>query len=266
VRKSADQGLTWTTVDDLTNARASRIHFVPGTNGGLFTVGYRVSGSGANTTYAWLVRRSRDAGATWNAVHIYAGSGNVGARAITSDSQGTIYVAGWGTPEAVKKSDDGGTTWQTIHTNPQGTVVSDMKLDAAGNLYLAAGSVLRRDSAGVWEDIGPAPDSGSAGALAVDPSGNILVVGSLQDPNPESPVTLVVQQFAVVLPPLKIAPSGGALLVSWPVAVTGTLEATTSLESPDWQPVATSPVIDGDEQTATVDVTGATQFFRLHKP
>jgi hypothetical protein len=61
VRKSTDHGQTWATVDNYPNASPGKIHSIPGTNGGLFVVGYRITGSGANTTYAWIIRRSREA-------------------------------------------------------------------------------------------------------------------------------------------------------------------------------------------------------------
>ena len=93
VRKSADQGKNWSIVDNVASVISPpKMHFVAGTNGGLFVASTRNSGS----TYSWLVRRSRDAGTTWTTVNTFAGSGSVSAQAITSDASGTVFVAGCG--------------------------------------------------------------------------------------------------------------------------------------------------------------------------
>jgi hypothetical protein len=277
VRKSADHGLSWATVDSLTNASVARMHFVPGAKGGLFAVGYRVSGSGFNTTYAWLIRRSRDAGATWATVHTYAGSGNVGAEAITSDLQGRIYVAGWGLPEVVLSSSDGGDTWQTIHTNPRGTEVRAMAADSTGNLYLVGDLfgwfMLRMDSNGVWQDIeqpfgagdGSQPTLSSAFDVAVDRAGNVYVTGGTRVWPAPALDTLVVQRRLSDTPVLRTAVSGQNLVLSWPASYQGFMlqSATTPANGGDWQDSNLTPTVSGDQNVVNVSTTNATGFFRL---
>jgi hypothetical protein len=274
VRKSADNGQSWTTVDDDLNAVAGKIHFVPGTNGGLFVVGYQINGSGDNHTYAWLIRRSRDGGATWVTVHNYAGGGNVGAQAITSDAQGTIYVAGWGTPQVVKGSTDGGDTWQTIHTNPAGTEVNDMAVDSAGNLWLVGGSfgwfVLRRDSSGVWqpmEFLGPNSSDinlSSGQGIAIDRAGNVFVTGYIRD-DVTLPFRWVLFRRLSDKPVLRTAVSGQNLVLSWPASYQGFMlqSGTTLVNGGDWQDSNLTPTVIGNQNVVNVGATNAAGFFRL---
>jgi len=63
--------------------------------------------------------------------------------------------------------------------------------------------------------------------------------------------------------PLTITPSGSNLIISWP-AIPGTLQQSTSLSSPNWLPVAGTPVLNTNGYSLTVPATpGGTDFFRL---
>jgi hypothetical protein len=271
-------------VDLLTNNPSSpKLHFVPGINGGLFAVGSAKSGSGASTRYSWLVRRSRDGGTTWQTVDAYAESPDTGARAITSDRSGNIYVAGYGLPSVVRSSTDGGDTWQTIHETPPrlvspffGMEVQAMAVDPSDNLFLvglietssgAAWMVHWRNSQGVWSTHLPFGTTlvSRADAVAIDRAGNVLVVGTrrVTAGAPSSASLLTVQQFTVPL--LRTTRSGDSLVISWPASVSGgVLESKSALPSAsEWFPVESLPVLIGDQNSVSVNLQGSAMFYRL---
>ena len=118
VRKSADSGATWTTVDSLwdNNVKEARaIGF--GQNASLF-----VAGMLANS---WTVRRSTDRGATWATVDSYRPSGSLTSEAwsVAADSVGNIYVAGnavawikgrYANQWVVRRTTNNGASWTTV--------------------------------------------------------------------------------------------------------------------------------------------------------
>jgi hypothetical protein len=168
VRKSGDNGQTWITVDDYPNASAGKMRFIPGTNGGLFVVGYR-------SNSIWTVRRSRDSGASWTVVDSLPGF----AYGVSSDSAGNVYVVGEsGVRWTVRQSSNGGNTWQTIYSSSSNTGFGayDIAADNLGNLWVTGSydlgwGVLRRDPAGVWqpmEFLGPT-SSDINGLLSIGP-------------------------------------------------------------------------------------------------
>lgn len=289
VRKSTDQGTTWTTVYQLPNARGGHGVFVPGSAGGLFVLA-------PSAPQQWIVRRSRDAGATWQIVDSFYKAGKItGATAIVSDAQGRIYVAGVSEPDVtdgtweVRVSENGGDSWKTISppaaTAQINSTVSEIIVDPAGNLFVAglldAWAVARRMPDGVWQapefpfgtEAGWVPTA--ARAMAVDTVGNIFVAGTVKSGGPwlgtGTVITssLVVQKLAAtVLPPVRIARAGDSLVLSWPAGV-----GDTRLESADalgagavWTEVSTPPIVIGNEQIVTVDIGPDSQFFRLRKP
>jgi hypothetical protein len=64
-------------------------------------------------------------------------------------------------------------------------------------------------------------------------------------------------------PTLHIRREGGDIRVSWTTAVEGwNLESTTDLTTPNWTPVFTSPVVEGDENVVLTPIIGK-EFFRL---
>jgi hypothetical protein len=214
VRKSADGGQTWTLVDDVQgptgNFGAAGAGFVPGA--GIFVVGAPYAGSAS----PWLVRRSLNGQlGTWSTVdNPFAGA----ARAVSSDSQGNVYVAGsqfitvtikthplttssypvW----VVRKSSNGGNTWSTVDTfiyaankgadaygigrNSVGNlVVAGRALDSQGKLHWL---VRTPDASGTWQtvdDFQLAPGyHASASGVATDAAGNLLVTGTAFDATP----------------------------------------------------------------------------------
>ena len=103
----------------------------------------------------------------------------------------------------MRRSTDGGDTWQNIHTLPADGYVLDMTVDVSGNLYLVGRLqgwfVLRRDSGGVWHDIEKPfdtsnPSDSQAWAVTTDRVGNVFVVGFQRKIGSTDHVTAVVQQ------------------------------------------------------------------------
>ena len=201
LRKSGDQGATWQTQ---TIGVTVALHFLPANSqnqGGLFAVGRL----GSN---AWGVQRSRDAGNTWTTVDSWtvSKSGDTVATAVTSDPQGNLYVAGHGRKATspygwyVKRSSDGGNTWQTILTNFSAggdSLVNDAAVDGAGNLWVVGAANGADSTTEVWAMqrwnqvswSGPiypyanlAPRS-HATAAAADPAGGVYVTGAVYDAN-----------------------------------------------------------------------------------
>lgn len=71
------------------------------------------------------------------------------------------------------------------------------------------------------------------------------------------------------LPPsLAIARAPGGISVSWPASATGfVLEATDSLASlANWIPETTTPVVNGDQNTVTLQPSHSARFYRLRGP
>jgi hypothetical protein len=267
VRKGTNQGTNWTTVDDLTSGTARAVHFVAGTNGGLFVAGTQSS--------KWIVRRSRDAGLTWTTVDSFSGVPN----AITSDSLGHIFVAGERTTlPAMRTSKNGGDTWLTVRINPVGAdqsivpYVTGMTVDPLNNLYLvgywSGWFILRRDASGLWQEFeqpfgAASPMASIAYSIATDPAGDLFVAGSTS-PNP---VSAVVQQRLGTVPVLRFSLSAQNAIVSWPAAVIGfNLEMTDRLGSTNWSPVSATPSVSGTEQFVTLSSHLGVKFFRLRKP
>jgi hypothetical protein len=221
VRKSLDAGQTWSVVDDYYNSNKAgypkwgipeKACFVPG--GGLFVVG-QTAANANGYSQTWTVRRSADGGATWSTVDLYQ-PGGVGyisiAYSLTSDSQGSIYVAGRADiPQVIKpktytvgqfivrKSSDGGNTWSNIDVFSVGpgkiASAGAVGIDAAGKL-VAAGQyqdannvyhwiVRRPDAFGNWQTVDDFQlfSGCEAGAqdLVSDAAGNLLVSGSADD-------------------------------------------------------------------------------------
>ena len=203
LRKSSDQGVSW---QPQTIGVAVALHYLPANSqnqGGLFAAG-RIGSNG------WGVQRSRDTGNTWTTVDSWMVSkaGDTVATAIASDPQGNLYVAGHGKKGTtspygwyVRRSSDGGNTWQMLLTDFStggDSLVNDVAVDTTGNLWVV-GAVNGADSTTEiwamqrWNQISgwsgpmylygnPAPRSHARGASA-NPNGGIFVTGWVFDSN-----------------------------------------------------------------------------------
>ena len=85
---------------------------------------------------------------------------------------------------------------------------------------------------------------------------------------PRPPLEVVVDNLEYDVydsPALTVSSSGQVLVFSWPVSSTAfELESAPSL-SPEavWETIPTTPIVNGDRQTVTLDATATAQFFRL---
>jgi hypothetical protein len=153
IRKSSDQGVTWTTVDDqLTpGAITCKTYDVKAVDGALFALGR----CGNDATYHWVVRRSRDAGRTWSNVDVarHASARYAKPAAIVRTAAGSLIVlgiesAGDSVHWLMRRSLDHGDTWADIDryraTPGQEMSVGSLSVTTKGSL-LAAGWVHESD-------------------------------------------------------------------------------------------------------------------------
>lgn len=205
VRKSADDGETWITVDDFQLAAgvsAVAVGFAADANGVLYVVGNAIDRA-ANTF--WIVRKSGDKGKTWKTVDKFQIGPHTTAEAcaVTTDSNRNVYVSGsigtsTGHSWVVRKSSDLGLTWQTADTymhDDQYTSSWGIAADTLGNVYAVgygysgkgAVWIVRKsaDDGQTWANVDEfqlAPDLISwARTVAIDDGGNVYVGGTAKD-------------------------------------------------------------------------------------
>lgn len=175
VRKSTNQGSTWSTVDsyqyDLNTGSQIAKGIAKDSNDRLYVVGYGEDNSGNEH---WVVRKSSDYGVTWAVVDDFQldATKNSQAKSIAIDSNDNLYVAGLGTRSdstyatVVRKSTDFGSSWSTVqnyqrssgfHSNTNridvnpysGVLVLALSLnDALNSNYFSTRTSL--DSAATW--------------------------------------------------------------------------------------------------------------------
>ncbi len=133
VRKSSDNGLSWSTVDDYIlaagkDSNASAI--IADSIGTLYTVGFAEDSGGKSF---WVVRKSSDLGATWGTVDSfqYIATRNALAQGVAVNNSGHIFVTGYGLETSwnhviTRRSTDGGATW---------AIIDDYLYSASGHNY-----------------------------------------------------------------------------------------------------------------------------------
>lgn len=203
VRKSADRGASWTTVEDfqLISGKGSiGLGLLSQPSGGLISVGYALG----VTAFEWVVRRSLDAGTTWTTPERFqlAVDKTASANAITQDSGGTTYVMGLASDDSnvyhwlVRKSTDGGATWSTVDdynaASGKDASAEGGAFDQSGALYVTGnatnGSDISRwtvrktlDGGATWllsdEYTKDGVNSSIASSAAVDYENTVIVAG-----------------------------------------------------------------------------------------
>lgn len=145
------QGWTWNNSFfsgslGLPTVTGAGIVFVPSISGGQFGGLFAAGTFPTRKGLQWAVLRSRDAGSTWQQVDAFGPyRDNIGAyaRAITADSVGNLYVAGYDATPGwyVRRSMNGGNSWETILTNYAGgnsyNRADAIAADVVGNVYVA---------------------------------------------------------------------------------------------------------------------------------
>jgi hypothetical protein len=196
VRRSSDQGASWTTIEDYTYPNPTN-HVVVFTAIGLdlaqnlYAVGLTGLGAG-DATDRLVVRKSADGGATWAtaldiaAPNAYNGLATIGSPAFAADTAGTIYVSvQYRSGNFVLKSTDAGATWTSGNAGAwvRGMAITPAGLFAAEALGGPWGMVKKSLNGGAtWATVDSYTPAGFNGignleALCADWSGNLYVGG-----------------------------------------------------------------------------------------
>jgi hypothetical protein len=216
IRRSVDQGFTWTTVDspeylELGSCPSAGDIKVAG-SGEVFAAGYQ---HGNDVPFQWVVRKSQTGDAnTWATVDALGTAGASEARSIAFDASGNVFVSGhvvnasngsavW----TVRRSQNKGLTWTTVDSYQEGNALSagaEGIANVSGTIYVAGYArgfakgrytdywVVRRsaDGGATWSIVDKAVNSAggflSPTGMTTDALGNIWVcgfVGSSSLPN-----------------------------------------------------------------------------------
>lgn len=283
VRRSPDQGQTWVTVDDFTGIWASAV----AVNSSVIIVSGR-GGNMESTDKPWTTRRSTDGGNTWTTVDEFQLGANLPGwpKAAAGDQRGYFYVVGnaeavsgsFVTRWIVRRSMDGGQTWQTVDTltNGSGSASAEaVAVDASGRVFVAgatsAGWLVRVSSDGgsTWANSEQFTYPSGRGqyirSLATDSSGNVFALGTATDAVGAG--HWVIRKMAG--PPRFAAGREGEMLrLSWPTNTTGFVlqSATTLTNGGNWRNTSLTPTITNGQKVVTVNPTAPAAFFRLRKP
>ncbi len=167
VLKSTDAGHTW---------RRSGLAPTPSSRGreGLEGWVWSIAVDPADSRHVYAVRngyapgrsvyRSRDAGATWQAMRLSTGRTVTQIGAVGS---GVLYAASLGSSSGILRSTDGGTTWRGVLDGSWSFTVDPNR---AGTVWAVGAGVLRvtRDGGTTWRSAGRAPAHGLS-AIVPDP-------------------------------------------------------------------------------------------------
>lgn len=147
VRKSANSGTTWTTVDDY--------QYTSGYHAWAYGVAIDstnnvyVIGGGLDSSFGehWVVRKTTNGGTSWTTVDDYRYSSDSFASGIVIDSSNNVYVAGNGITAGtihhwlLRKSTNGGTSWTNSddfnYGSTYGAIPTSVTIDGSSNLYVA---------------------------------------------------------------------------------------------------------------------------------
>lgn len=156
IRKSTDGGISWELIEDYqysTGKYATYSQILFASNSEIYVVASNAYDN-SNVNH-WVVRKSIDAGFTWNTVDdfMYAAA-NTYSTSIAKNSLGHIFVTGYGSGNwFIRKSTDNGTTWNTIDTFTYlgfGASPSSIKIDdTSGHIYVS-GSARDASSVNYW--------------------------------------------------------------------------------------------------------------------
>jgi len=149
VRKSADHGATWQTIDDFSSTNGSAAFptsIAADSSGNLYTAGYVMPFSGPQRGIAlWVVRESSDGGATWSTVDVFQYSTLASTLPVgIASTPAGVFVAGFGGLHwFVRQSVNAGQSWSIaddfLYPNVSGSAMYGFTADTAGNVYTCGG-------------------------------------------------------------------------------------------------------------------------------
>jgi hypothetical protein len=208
VRRSSDNGLTWTTVDDfsLGGARNEPHAIAADAAGNIYIAGLASTSTASYGIYEWVVRKGIN-GTAWSTVDDFGPNTSSEAFGVLAHPTAGVFVAGssiitsgkstfsaW----TVRSSLDGGATWQTVDTFQLAntSLARSVGIDPQGNLYVVGSAfmkykswsynhwIVRRSAnggAGTWNtaddfQLNSTADSVACG-FASDSLGNLFVAG-----------------------------------------------------------------------------------------
>jgi hypothetical protein len=102
VRKSANGGTSWSTVDDFelfTSGNQVALGFAADSNGNLFVAGWASTGLSTGPYY-WVVRENPGGAGAWTTVENFSYVSGAEAHSITADGLGSLFVGGQGSPSS----------------------------------------------------------------------------------------------------------------------------------------------------------------------
>lgn len=109
---------------------------------------------------------------------------------------------------------------------------------------------------------------GEPGSHGLNNNGQIVFTYSLENGVEGVAIATPANGPAVVLPELKIQQSDPFhARLAWTTNSAGfSLESASSLPASTWNPITNTPALDGEQFTVVLEMGGASQFYRLHKP
>jgi hypothetical protein len=252
--RSLDGGQTWEIVDTFTPSGQSGVPLVTAVHSDgqntLYAVGtVRIEvtppsgGKGKNATPAeyedyLVVRRSQDHGQTWETIDWHHQPGPaLRPMAITTDQQGTVYVAVGNADETlwvIRKKTPSSADWVTsdqllLEQSDWGLFLSGLTVDAQGTVY-AVGAHQNAAGQGQWIIRALANSSGSIEAQ------------------------------------LQIHRSEDQFMLAWRASANGfALEFTDSLPAAQWTTWPEAPLLLEDHFSIIVEAATGARFFRLRK-
>jgi hypothetical protein len=169
VRRSTNQGITWTTVDDFsyagdTTSATVLTDFALDSSGNIYVSGYGTNGSVSPATQNFLIRKSTDHGSTWTTLVVYSEEitfpniVEVFGGSLVQASDGTFVAAvdrgqnmglKWDDSTLIRVSTDSGATWSTELeyryrsdcqnlAGPARPMIRKLVADTNGKVFLAA--------------------------------------------------------------------------------------------------------------------------------
>lgn len=248
----------------------SRIRFDPGGSAEYATIMY--SGAGVPVWTNWYGEHENNLAS---------------ARALVIDGNGNVVVTGGSgsSVATVAYSNAGLPLWTNLYRGQPNGFASGTAIAADGNGNIAVTgastgadgwpefdiTTLKYSSAGVplWTNRydGPAHGVDLAVAVAIDPSGDVVVAGKSW--NGTSYDYLTLKYTSTGVPLLTITrTAANTIAVSWPSsASTVTLQDNTDgITSSNWRNVLATPQDDGTTRTVIVGPSAPSAFFRLIHP